>query len=60
MLAVSMDHAHLIETLGRVTKRFGGTPKIWRTDRLATVIRSGTKDVQASFAPVAREGTMGR
>ena len=26
---------------------------MWRTDRLATVIVPGTRDVQASFAPVA-------
>jgi hypothetical protein len=27
---------------------------VWRTDRLATVIVPGTRDVQASFAPVAK------
>jgi hypothetical protein len=37
-----------------VLRRLGGTAGIWRTDRLATVIRPGTKDVQASFAPVAK------
>jgi transposase len=54
VLAESMDQAHLIEAMDGVLKRFGGTPKIWRTDRLATVIRPGTKDVQATFAPVAK------
>jgi transposase len=54
VLAESMDQAHLIEAMDSVLRRLGGTPGIWRTDRLATVIRPGTKDVQASFAPVAK------
>jgi hypothetical protein len=37
-----------------VLRRHGGTPRIWRTDRLATVIVPGTRDVQPSFAPVAK------
>jgi hypothetical protein len=37
-----------------VLRRFGGTTRVWRTDRLATVIVPGTRDVQASFAPVAK------
>jgi hypothetical protein len=32
----------------------GGTARVWRTDRLATVIVPGTGQVQPSFAPVAR------
>ncbi len=54
VLAESMDQAHLIESMDGVLRRLGGTPHIWRTDRLATVIRPGTRDVQASFAPVAK------
>jgi transposase len=54
VLAESMDQAHLIEAMDAVLRRFGGTPHIWRTDRLATVIGPGTRDVQASFAPVAK------
>ena len=49
-----MDQAHLIEALDGVLRRLGGTARQWRTDRLATVIRPGTADVQASFAPVAK------
>jgi len=37
-----------------VLRRFGGTARVWRTDRLATVIVPGTRQVQPSFAPVAR------
>ena len=54
VLAESMDQAHLIEAMDGVLRRIGGTAQIWRTDRLATVIRPGTRDVQASFAPVAK------
>ena len=54
VLAESMDQAHLIEAMDGVLRRLGGTSRIWRTDRLATVIRPGTKDVQASFARVAK------
>jgi hypothetical protein len=37
-----------------VLRRLGGTAHVWRTDRLATVIVPGSRDVQASFAPVAK------
>ena len=49
-----MDQPHLIEAMDAVLRRLGGTTRIWRTDRLATVIVPGTRDVQASFAPVAK------
>jgi transposase len=54
VLCESMDQAHLIEGIDGVLRRLGGTTRRWRTDRLATVIRPGTADVQASFAPVAK------
>jgi len=54
VLAESMDQAHLIEAMDGVMRRLGGTARVWRTDRLATVIRPGTADVQASFVPVAK------
>ena len=54
VLCESMDQAHLIEALDGVLRRLGGTTRQWRTDRLATVIRPGSADVQASFAPVAK------
>lgn len=50
VLAASMDQ----EAMDRVMRRVGGTARIWRTDRLATVIVPGTSDVQPSFAPVAK------
>ena len=54
VLAEKMDQAHLIEAIDEVLRRLGGTPRVWRTDRLATVIVPGTSDVQPSFAPVAK------
>ena len=54
VLTSSMDQPHLIEALDGVLRRLGGTARHWRTDRLATVIRPGSADMQASFAPVAK------
>ena len=54
VLAGSLDQPHLIEAIDGVLRRQGGTPRIWRTDRLATVIVPGSRDVQPSFAPVAK------
>ena len=54
VLTCSTDQAHLVEAMDGVLRRLGGTTRVWRTDRLATVIRPGTADVQASFVPVAK------
>jgi transposase len=54
VLAESLDQAHLIEAMDAVMRRLGGTARVWRVDRLATVITPGTRDVQPSFAPVAK------
>ena len=54
VLAGSTDQAHLIEAIDAVLRRLGGTARVWRTDRMATVIVPGSSDVQPSFAPVAK------
>jgi transposase len=54
VLAESMDQPHLVEAMDGVLRRLGGTARVWRTDRMATVIVPGRADVQASFAPVAK------
>ena len=54
VLAPSMDQPHLIEAIDAVLRRLGGTARGWRVDRLATVIVPGTRDIQPSFAPVAK------
>jgi hypothetical protein len=53
-LAYSQDQPHLIEGMDQVLRRLGGTARVWRTDRMATVINPATGKIQASFAPVAK------
>ncbi len=53
-LSHSENQAHLIEGIDQVLRRMGGTPKVWRTDRMATVINPSTGKLQASFGPVAK------
>jgi hypothetical protein len=55
----SMDQPHLVEGIDLVLRRLGGTAKRWRVDRMATVIKPGTADVQASFIPVAKHYSVG-
>jgi len=43
--------AHLIEAMDKVMRRLGGTAHVWRTDRLITVIKPGTGDVQRASPP---------
>jgi transposase len=54
VISERLDHGHLVQAMHEVMCRLGGTARIWRTDRLATVIVPGSRDVQASFAPVAK------
>ena len=50
----SDDQAHLIVGIHEVLARLGGTARRWRVDRMATIIKPGTDEVQRSFAPVAK------
>lgn len=54
VLAPSLDQPHLIDSMDGVCRRLGGVTRVWRTDRLATVVNPATGDVQASFVPVAK------
>ena len=54
VLSESEDLPHLVEALDGVLRRFGGTARRWRVDRMATVIDPHTKRLQPSFAPVAK------
>jgi hypothetical protein len=49
-----MDQAHLTVGIDEVLRRLGGTARVWRVDRMATVIKPGTDEVQRSFVPVAK------
>lgn len=53
-LAYSMDQPHLIEGIDQILRRLGGTARVWRVDRMSTVINPSTGKLQASFAPVAK------
>jgi transposase len=53
-LAYSTDQPHLVEGIDQVLRRVGGTARVWRFDRMATVINPATGKIQASFAPVAK------
>lgn len=55
----SDDQAHLVVGIDEVLRRLGGTPRRWRVDRMATVIKPGTAEVQRSFAPVAKHYGVG-
>lgn len=50
----SMDFPHLAAAIDELFRRFGGTPRSWRTDRMATVVSPGTKRLQPQFASLAR------
>jgi transposase len=54
VLAPSMDQAHLIDGLDRITRGLGGVTTAWRFDRMATVCHPDTGRVTASFAGVAK------
>jgi hypothetical protein len=49
-----MSFPHLVGALDGVLRRFGGTAKAWRTDRMATVITPGSGRIRAEFATVAK------
>jgi hypothetical protein len=53
-LSYSEDQPHLVEGIDQILRRLGGTAKVWRVDRMATVINPATGKIQASFAPVAK------
>jgi Mu transposase, C-terminal domain len=55
----SDDQSHLVVAMHQILLRLGGTARRWRVDRMATVIRPGTSDVQRSFAPVAKHYGVG-
>jgi transposase len=54
VLAESEDLPHLVEALDGVLRRFGGTARRWRFDRMATVIDPATGHLQPAFAAVAK------
>ncbi len=59
VLSESEDLPHLVEALDGVLRRFGGTARRWRFDRMATVIDPNTQRLQPGFAAVAKHYGVG-
>ena len=54
VLAEAMDQPQLIDAQHQVVVRLGGLTRVWRFDRMATVVHPGTGKVTASYAAVAK------
>ncbi|MAG37092.1 MAG: transcriptional regulator [Dehalococcoidia bacterium] len=59
VFAESEAQPDLVAAIDAVLRRFGGTARRWRVDRMATVIVPGTADIQPSFVPVAKHYRVG-
>jgi hypothetical protein len=46
--------AHLVDAFDGLLRRLGGTPRSWRTDRMATVVEPGSDRLRPEFAEVAK------
>jgi transposase len=49
-----MTFGHLAEAMHRVLVALGGTPQVWRTDRMATVVIPGTDRLTVDAAQAAK------
>jgi transposase len=54
VISEGMSFAHLVDAIDGVLRRLGGTPRAWRTDRMATVVTPGSDRITAQFAHVAK------
>ena len=54
VLAESTDQPHLVDAQHRVAVGLGGLSRVWRFDRMSTVVHPGTGKVTASYAAVAK------
>lgn len=54
VFAEAEDQAQLVAALDAVLRRFGGTARCWRVDRMATVCEPASGRLLTSFAAVAR------
>jgi transposase len=48
------DEAYVIEGIDKVLRRFGGTPRRWRFDRMSAVVVTETGEVRSSFLEAAK------
>lgn len=49
-----MTFGHLAEAMHRVLVALGGTPRVWRTDRMATIVIAGTDRLTTDAAQCAK------
>jgi transposase len=49
-----MTFGHLADAMHRVLEALGGTPQVWRTDRMATIVVAGTDRLTVDAAQVAK------
>ena len=54
VLCEQMTFEHLPEAMHRVLVGLGGTPRVWRTDRMATVVVAGTDRLTVDAAQQAK------
>jgi transposase len=54
VICEGMTFAHLVDAIDGVLRRLGGTARVWRTDRMATVVVAGTDRIAPQFAQVAK------
>lgn len=54
VLCEQMTFGHLAEAVHRVLAGLGGTPHIWRTDRMATIVIPGTDRLTVDAAQAAK------
>jgi Mu transposase-like protein len=54
-----MTFGHLAEAMHRVLVALGGTPRVWRTDRMATVVVAGTDRLTVDAAQAAKHYGVG-
>ncbi|WP_234478358.1 hypothetical protein [Streptomyces sp. MBT65] len=54
VLAESEDFPHLVQALDAVLRKFGGTARKWRFDRMATVCYPSSGQVTPAFAGVPK------
>jgi transposase len=59
VISDSMDFGHLVAALDGVLRRFGGTTRSWRTDRMATIVEPGTDRLRAEAAELAKHYGVG-
>lgn len=54
VLCEQMTFGHLVEAMHRVLVALGGTPRVWRTDRMATIVIPGTDRLTVDAAQAAK------